>query len=80
MHTHNFNPNNITKDDMKRLAEAIKAYVDELENVMVIPDDLVDKYEDEIKEGIKRTRKLIKKLEHGDKSVFKDEDEWNYLE
>lgn len=65
---------------MKRLAEAIKAYVDELENVMVIPDDLVDKYEDEIKEGIKRTRKLIKKLENGDKSVFKDEDEWNYLE
>lgn len=64
---------------MKRLADAIEGYINELEAVMIIPDEILDDHEDQIKEAIKRARKLIRKLNKGDRSVFKDEDEWNYI-
>jgi hypothetical protein len=70
-----FSVDNVTKTDMKILAESIAEYLDVFQNVMVIPEDLKNEYEDKIKEGIKRTEKLIKKLEKGDKSVFKDPDD-----
>lgn len=70
-----FNPSNVTKEDMKKLANHIEEYIDHLESVMIIPDELIEEYGKQIKEGLARTRKLIKKLKKGDKSVFKDIDE-----
>ena len=74
-----FDPDNITKEDMNRLADSIEDYLNLLEEIMVIPKEIIDECEDDINEGIKRSRKLIKKLRKGDKSVFKDSDEWNSL-
>lgn len=71
-----FDPENVTKEDMKNLAKHIEEYVDELESLMIIPDEILDEYGDQIKEGIKRTRKLIARLRKGDRSVFKDTDEY----
>ena len=72
-----FDPDNIKKEDMELLADHIEEYLNLFREVMVIPDELYEKYKDRIKESIKRTEQLIKKLRKGDKSVFKDEDEWN---
>ena len=77
MRTLEFDPRNIRKKDMDRLADNIENYIDFLENVIVIPDDIKDKHEDDIKAAIKMSKKLIKKLRNGDSSVFKSEDEWN---
>jgi hypothetical protein len=57
-----FDPDNVTKEDMKNLAKHIEEYVDELESLMIIPDEILDEYGDQIKEGIKRAKKLIAKL------------------
>ena len=46
---------------------------------MIIPEEIIDECGDDVEEGIKRSKKLIKKLRNGDKSVFKDSDEWNSL-
>lgn len=74
-----FDPKDIRKEDMEKLAEIIEEYISQLEEVMIIPDDLLEDHEETIKEAIKRCKKLIKKLKKGDKAVFKDEDEWNPL-
>ena len=34
---------------------------------------------DRIKKAIERSKKLIKKLRHGDRSVFKDPEDWERL-
>ena len=59
---------------MKQLAEHINEYLDVLEEVMVIPEELI-KDEELIKAALKRSRKLVRKLREGDKSVFKDMDD-----
>ncbi|MCM1439567.1 MAG: hypothetical protein NC131_10265 [Roseburia sp.] len=74
-----FDPEDITKQDMTDLADAIQEYKEILMSVMVIPDEIADKCRDTIKESMRRTDKLIKKLRKGDKSVFKDEDELNEM-
>jgi len=74
-----FDPNNITKGDMNRLADAIDEYVDLFTEVMIIPPELKDKYENKIKEGLRVTEKLVGKLRKGDTSVFKTADEWESL-
>lgn len=74
-----FDPDNIKKSDMNRLADVIEEYIDTLQSVMIIPDELLDSSEDKIHESIRRANKLIKKLRNGDRSVFKDSDEWNYV-
>lgn len=71
-----FDPENIRKEDMAKLAEIIEEYIDQLESVMIIPEDVMRKHGDKIKEAIKRCKKLVKKLKKGDRSVFKDPDEW----
>jgi len=68
-----FDPNTATKEDMKKLADHIEEYLNNLEDVMIIPDDLIDEYGKQIQEGIMRTKKLIKKLRKGDKSIFRDD-------
>lgn len=74
-----FDPDNISKEDMNRLADSIEDYLNFLEEIMVIPKEIIDECAEDIHEGIKRSKKLIKKLRNGDKSVFKDSDEWNSL-
>lgn len=74
-----FDINNIKNSDMQLLAEQIENYIMFLEEVMIIPPELMEKHEDSIKNAIKVSKKLIKKLKKGDKSVFKDEDEWNLI-
>lgn len=72
-----FDPDDIRKEDMKQLADAIEEYRDSLMSVMVIPDDILEDCKDKFKEALRRTDKLIKKLRKGDKSIFKDADEVN---
>lgn len=74
-----FDPYNIKQEDMDRLANAFERYLDELERVMVIPDDIMKEHGKEIEVSIKEMKGLIKKLRKGDTSVFKDPDEWNML-
>lgn len=74
-----FDPNHCTKEEMKFLADHIDAYLELLKNVMIIPDEIFKEHGKDIQEGIKRTEKLISKLRKGDKSVFKDEDDWNSI-
>ena len=74
-----FDPDNISKEDMNRLADAIENYINLLEEIMIIPEEIIDECGDDVEEGIKRSKKLIKKLRNGDKSAFKDSDEWNSL-
>lgn len=77
--TNIIDPDNIRQKDMDRLADAIEEYIKFLEDIMIIPDDVAAKYGKSIKEGLVRTKKLIKKLRKGDISVFKDSDEWNSI-
>ena len=67
-----FDPESVSKEDMKKLAEHIEEYIEQLKSVMIIPDDVAAEHGDEIVEGLKRTKKLISKLKKGDRSVFKD--------
>ena len=70
-------PENIRQSDMDRLADAIETYLHELESVMIIPEDLLEDHGDEMKRSISLTKKPIKKLRKGDRSVFKDPEDWN---
>ena len=46
---------------------------------MVIPDEVSEKERDALKEAIKSTKKIIKRLRKGDMSLFKDPDEWDII-
>ena len=72
-----FDPSDITQEEMDYIADHIENYIDTLENMMIIPDDMKEKYEPEINEGIARSRKLIRKLRKGKRSVFNDEFDYN---
>lgn len=75
MRKEQFDPDNITKQDMADLADAIQEYKETLVSIMVIPDEIADKCSDTIKESMRRVDKLIKKLRKGDRSIFKEDDE-----
>lgn len=70
-----FDPDDIRIEDMKLMAEHLAAYLGLLQEVMIIPDEIMDEHGKTINEGIKRTQKLINKLRKGDTSVFKDIDD-----
>lgn len=72
-----FDPDNLSKEKLKFLAKHLEAYLELLEENMIIPDEIIDDQGPVIKEGIKRTKKLIEKLRKGDTSVFKDAEDWN---
>jgi hypothetical protein len=74
-----FTPDDITQADMDKIAEHIEIYINTLEEVMIIPQDMMKSHGERIEKAIKVSRKLIKKLRNGDKSVFKDEDDWNVI-
>lgn len=71
-----FDPSDIRKSDMNRLADSLEEYLTLLTEVMIFPEDIKKKCQHKMQAGIQTTEKLIKKLRKGDKSVFKDEDEW----
>lgn len=74
-----FNINDIRGKDMEKLADDIEDYIEVFKSIMIIPDDVKDKHEDDIKAAIKMSEKLIKKLRCHDTSVFKSPDEWNSI-
>ena len=69
-----FDPNQLNRDQLKALANSIEEYLMLLEEVMIFPEEL-EGNKKEFMEAIKITKKLIKKLRAGDKSVFKSYDE-----
>ena len=70
-------PDNIRQSDMDRLAGGIETYLQEFESVIILPQDLLEDHGDAMKRAIETTKKLIKKLRKGDRSVFKDSEDWN---
>jgi hypothetical protein len=73
-----FDPENVSKSDMNRLANVIEEYLDTLKSTMVIPDEIMKSDRKRLKNGLEVTEKLIKKLRKGDRSVFKESDEDDY--
>ena len=71
-----FDPYDIEQKDMDTLADIIERYLDQLQEVMIIPKELEDQYGNGIRKSIEVSRKLIRKLRKGDVSVFKDPEEW----
>ena len=69
----------ISKNDMIRLAEHIEDYLEIFMEVFIIPDQLLNR-EDEIYDSIKTVKKLIKKLQKGDTSVFDDEEDIEFTD
>lgn len=70
----NFDPSSATHKDMALIATHIEEYLMVLEEVMIIPEDLIND-KNSFEEAIRTVRRLIKKLKKGDKSVFADYDE-----
>lgn len=79
MHVEAFDPDDIRDIDMKHMSESFEEFLDQLEHVMIIPEDIMKEHGKDIETGIEIIRKLIKKLKKGDASVFKDPEEWNSL-
>lgn len=74
-----FDPDNITKQDMKNLADGIEGYLFVLKEIMVFPKEIQKEISKPMKESIKVVEELVKRLRKGDKNVFKSEDEWTSL-
>lgn len=77
MNRYNFDPDNISKEDMNNIADNIENYIELLKDVMIIPESISKKHEKRIQKALKITEKLIKKLRKGDTSVFKDREDWD---
>ena len=74
-----FDPDNITKQDMKNLADGIEGYLFVLKEIMVFPKEIQKEISKPMKESIKVVEELVKRLRKGDRNVFKSEDEWTSL-
>lgn len=74
-----FDPDNVSKDLCKKLASHLENYVSLLEEVMIFPKEMKEKDKMKMKDAVKTTKKLIKKLRKGDTSVFKDVNEINEM-
>ncbi len=74
-----FDPDNISKEQMNIIADSIEEYLDTLKEVMIIPQELLKEHGKKIKHSIEIVEKLIKKLRKGDRSVFKDAEDWNVI-
>ena len=73
----NINKEEEFEAEMKDFADAIELYIDELENVMIIPKDIMDKEGDKILANIELAKKLVHKIRKGKRNIFKDPDEWD---
>lgn len=69
--------NLFSKEELEDFADSLELYLDELENIMIIPKNMMDKEGDKIKHNIELARKLVKKIRKGDMDIFKDPDEWD---
>lgn len=76
MQQRTFNPEHITKQDMKLIADHLEDFIVVHDEIMIIPEELREK-ESTIKDAKGMFKKLIKKLREGDVSVFKDMEDWN---
>ena len=74
-----YDPDSITKKDMDDFADGLERYLHVFQEIMIIPDEIKKDVGDEMEESIKIVKQLIKKLRKGDRSVFKDADEWNNI-
>lgn len=67
----------LSEKNLNDFADAIELYIDELEHVMIIPKDVLEKEGDKIRKNIELAKKLVSKIRKGKMSVFKDPDEWD---
>ena len=67
--------NKISKEDMKLLADHISDYLEVFTDVYIIPDRIKPSQK-KLNSAIRVTEKLIKKLWKGDRSVFKNWEDW----
>lgn len=76
-----FDPDDIRKEDMKKLGEGIEGFVEVLTRIMVIPDQIRDE-EKQIKKDMETVEELIKGLKKGKHKdrYFKDIEEWNFMD
>ena len=65
---------NISLEDMKRYADHLSEYLEIFEECIIFPKDMPKDEKEQIKYGIKKTKKLIKKLRKGDYSIFRGEE------
>jgi len=72
-----FDPENISKSDMNKLADHIEEYMDTLREVMIIPQEMMDDHGKRINKALEVSEKLVRKLRKGDSSVFKDMEDCN---
>ena len=61
-----FDPNNCSQEQLNYLADHIENYLTVLTKTMIIPEEVEEEHGKDIAEGIRRARKLIKKLRKGD--------------
>jgi hypothetical protein len=69
----------ISKEDMSALAKHIEDYLEVFLEVFIIPENMRNQ-EDKIYDSINVVKKLIKKLRKGDKSVFEDVDDIEFID
>lgn len=69
----------VRDSDMKRLAESLEEFLTLRDEILIIPKELQASKND-LEEARKVVEKLIKKLKNGDRSVFKDPEDWDHLE
>lgn len=74
-----FDPDNISKQDMKTMAVHLEEFMMMHDSIMIIPDGILDK-EEYVKAAKKEVRKLIDLLYEGKlNKVFKDKEDWNTI-
>ena len=69
-----FDPDTASSKDLNLLADHIESYMDMVNELMIIPEELKHS-ETEIKKSIELVNELIKKLRKNKKSVFKNIDD-----
>ena len=64
---------------LELLAGHIERYQTELLSVLIIPEEVSER-ESDIHDANLTVKKLIRKLKAGDSSVFKDPDDWEFID
>jgi len=67
------------EEELKELADSIELYIDELENIMIIPKEIMNKEGNKILENIELAKKLVRKIRKGKLDMFKDPEDWDNL-
>lgn len=69
-----FDIDDVSQEDMNKLANIIEEYIDEFEEIMIFPENFLEKHKRDMEVALKRSKQLVKKLRKGDRSVFKKSD------